>query len=163
MSIRDLGDGYQLDDDRDRVDVAAVHHYLSTQSYWAEGIALDRVDVGVRESHRVIGLYHHGAQVGYCRTVFSDGSGIAYLADVYVLDAHRGRGLGIELVREAVVNGPPVRRWLLHTKDAHGLYAKFGFGPPSERLMELDMRDIIDPLAEAATAVEELELELGVD
>lgn len=116
----------------------------------------------MRDSHRVVGLYCGGAQVGYCRTV-SDGSNLAYLADVYVLAEHRGRGLGIELVREAVVNGPRVRRWLLHTKDAHGLYAKFGFGPPSERVMELDMRDLIDPDADVEAAVEELELglELG--
>jgi GNAT superfamily N-acetyltransferase len=159
MAQRDLGDGYQLDDDRSRVDTAAVHRYLAAESYWAKGIALERVELGVRESFRVIGLYHHGAQVGYCRTVFADGSGVAYLADLYVLDAHRGLGLGVELVREAVVNGPPVRRWLLHTADAHGLYAKFGFGPPSERLMELDMRVLVDPLHEAL----EPELELGVE
>lgn len=163
MPIRDLGDGYQVDDDRDRVDVAAVHRYLSERSYWAPGIALESVDQNVRESYRVVGLYHRGAQVGFCRTVFADAGGVAYLADVYVLDEHRGRGLGVELVREAVVNGPPVRRWLLHTKDAHGLYAKFGFGPPSERVMELDMRDLVDPDGGGTAAVEELELELGVD
>jgi GNAT superfamily N-acetyltransferase len=68
--------------------------------------------------------------------VLSDGR-IAYLADVYVLAEHRGRGLGVELVREAVDDGPQRDlRWLLHTKDAHGLYAKFGFGPPSDRLLE---------------------------
>jgi GNAT superfamily N-acetyltransferase len=155
----DLGDGYQLDDDRDRVDVDAVHRYLSTQSYWAAGRPYELVAQQMRDSHRILGLYHHGAQVGYCRTV-SDASNVAYLADVYVLDEHRGRGLGVELVREAIVNGPPVRRWLLHTADAHGLYAKFGFGPPSERVMELDMRNLVDPLGETAA---EPELELGVE
>jgi GNAT superfamily N-acetyltransferase len=158
---RDLGDGYVLDDDRDRVDVIAVHAYLSGVSYWAAGRALEVVGQQLRDSFRVVGLYHHGAQVGYCRTL-SDASNVAYLADVYVLDAHRGRGLGVELVREAVLNGPPVRRWLLHTKDAHGLYAKFGFAPPSDRVMELDMHDRIDPLGEAVSEPE-LELELGVD
>jgi GNAT superfamily N-acetyltransferase len=160
MPARDLGDGYQLDDDRDRVDVVAVHRYLAFESYWAEGRAVEVVDQQLRDSFRVVGLYHGGAQVGYSRTV-SDGSNLAYLADVYVLPAHRGRGLGVELVREAVVNGPPVRRWLLHTKDAHALYARFGFGPPSERVMELDMRDLIDPDADTEAGVEELELELG--
>jgi GNAT superfamily N-acetyltransferase len=62
---------------------------------------------------------------------------IAYLADVYVLPEFRGRGLGVELVRETVEQGPFARvRWLLHTRDAHDLYAKFGFGPPGERLLE---------------------------
>ena len=147
MAQRDLGDGYQLDDTRDRVDLRAVHDYLATQSYWAAGRPYDVVEQQMRDSFRVLGLYRGDAQVGYCRTV-SDGSNLAYLADVYVLTAHRGRGLGVELVREAIVNGPPVRRWLLHTKDAHSLYAKFGFGPPSDRLMELDMRDLVDPLGE---------------
>ena len=60
-----------------------------------------------------------------------------YLADVYVLPTHRGRGLGIELVREMVEQGPySDRAWLLHTGDAHGLYEKFGFAAPDERLME---------------------------
>jgi GNAT superfamily N-acetyltransferase len=59
-----------------------------------------------------------------------------YLADVYVLEECRGRGLGVELVREIVDNGPNAdRRWVLHTRDAHALYERFGFGP-SERLME---------------------------
>jgi GNAT superfamily N-acetyltransferase len=61
----------------------------------------------------------------------------AYLADVYVLDEHRGRGLGLELVREMIDNGPYAgRTWLLHTRDMHRLYAKLGFGTPGERLME---------------------------
>jgi GNAT superfamily N-acetyltransferase len=68
--------------------------------------------------------------------VVSDGR-IAYLADVYVLREHRGRGLGAELVRASVDEGPQRdQRWLLHTRDAHGLYERFGFGPPSERVLE---------------------------
>jgi GNAT superfamily N-acetyltransferase len=144
---RDLGDGYELDTDRERVDVEAVHRDHSVDSYWAAGRSHETVAQLVRDSHGVVGLYHHGAQVGFCRTV-SDGAIVAYLADVYVLDEHRGRGLGVALVREAVVHGPPVRRWLLHTNDAHALYAKFGFGPPSHRVMELDMRALRDPLGE---------------
>jgi GNAT superfamily N-acetyltransferase len=159
MPPRDLGDGYQLDDARDRIDLPAVHDYLANRSYWAAGRPFEVVDQQLRDAFRVIGLYHRGAQVGYCRTI-SDASNFAYLADVYVLDEHRGRGLGTELVREAVINGPPVRRWMLHTADAHGLYAKFGFGPPSERAMELDMRDAVDPLADASL---EPELELEVE
>jgi ribosomal protein S18 acetylase RimI-like enzyme len=158
MASRDLGEGYQLDDDRTRIDLAAVHDYLATQSYWAADRPLEVVEQQMRDSFRLVGLYHRGAQVGYCRIV-SDGSNIGYIADVYVLPEHRGRGLGVELVREAVINGPRVRRWLLHTKDAQGLYAKFGFGAPSQRLMEVRVDDLVDPLHEAL----EPELELGVD
>lgn len=162
MAARDLGDGYELDDDRDRIDLRAVHAYLAHDSYWAAGRPFEVVDQQMRDSFRVVGLYRGAAQVGYCRVV-SDASNLAYLADVYVLPDHRGRGLGVELVREAIVNGPPVRRWLLHTRDAQALYAKFGFGPASERVMELDMRDLVDPGVAAGEVAEELDLELGVD
>jgi GNAT superfamily N-acetyltransferase len=85
---------------------------------------------------RVVGLYHGGRQVGFARAV-SDGSVVSHLADVYVLPEHRGGGLGVELVREMIEHGPLAdRRWLLHTSDAHGLYRRFGFGPPTERLVE---------------------------
>jgi GNAT superfamily N-acetyltransferase len=132
---RDLGGGYELDDDRDRVDVDAVHAYVS-QAYWATGRPRAEVERLVREAQRVVGLYKDGAQVGFCRAA-SDGMSFAYLADVYVLEEHRGRGLGLELVREMVENGPYAgTRWLLHTRDMHRLYAKLGFGEPSERLME---------------------------
>jgi GNAT superfamily N-acetyltransferase len=82
--------------------------------------------------------------VGFTRTTLVAGMPVAYLYDVYVLDQHRGRGLGAELVRETVERGPfAEHRWLLDTRDAFELYAKFGFGPPSERLMERprQMRD----------------------
>ena len=133
---RDLGDGYELDDDRERVDVDAVHAYLSGVSYWAAGRPRSVVEQLVRDARRVVGLYKDGAQVGFCRAA-TDGASFMYLADVYVLDEHRGRGLGLELVREMVDNSPDAdRRWLLHTRDMHRLYEKLGFGPPSERLME---------------------------
>jgi GNAT superfamily N-acetyltransferase len=133
---RALGGGYELDDDPSRIDLDAVHSYLTT-SYWAEGRSRDEVERLVREAHRVVGLYHETfSQVGFCRAV-SDGASVTYLADVYVLPEHRGRGLGVELVREMIDNGPyAARRWLLHTRDAHELYRRFGFGPPGERLME---------------------------
>jgi GNAT superfamily N-acetyltransferase len=90
----------------------------------------------VRDASRVVGLYKDGDQIGFCRA-YSDGASFAYLADVYVLDDHRGRGLGLELVREMVENGPYADRgWILHTRDMHRLYEKLGFGPPSERVME---------------------------
>ena len=133
---RDLGDGYELDDDPSRIDVTAVHRYLANESYWAKGRPYTTVERIVREADRVVGLYKDGAQVGYCRAA-TDGVSFVYLADVYVLEEHRGRGLGVELVREMVENGPYAGvKWLLHTTNAHTLYERFGFGVPSEKMME---------------------------
>jgi GNAT superfamily N-acetyltransferase len=133
---RDLGDGYELDDDRGRLDREAVHEYLGNESYWAEGRTRARQDELIDASDHIVGLYKARVQVGFARAVDCDAAGFVYLADVYVLDAHRGRGLGVELVREIVENGPyPDRRWVLHTRDAHALYETVGFGP-NVRLME---------------------------
>jgi GNAT superfamily N-acetyltransferase len=133
---RDLGDGFELDDDRTRIDRAAVHAYLGGESYWAEGRTRERQDELIDASDRVVGLYRGRRQVGFARAVDCDAAGFVYLADVYVLDDHRGRGFGVELVREIVEHGPfAERRWILHTRDAHALYEKLGFGP-NERLME---------------------------
>jgi GNAT superfamily N-acetyltransferase len=133
---RDLGDGYELDDDRARLDREAVHAYLGGVSYWAKGRTRERQDALIDASQHVVGLYREGRQVGFARAVDCAGAGFVYLADVYVLDDHRGRGLGVELVREIVENGPYAGcRWVLHTRDAHALYAKLGF-EPNERLME---------------------------
>ena len=132
---RDLGDGYELDDDPTRIDREATHRYL-TQSYWASGRARDVQDALIEGAARVVGLYHDGEQVGFSRTL-SDGYSQSYLADVYVLDEHRGRGLGIELVRFTVDEGPLAKtKWFLHTRDAHDLYRKFGFVDPDERALE---------------------------
>ena len=133
---RSLGAGLELDDDTGRIDVDAVHDYLANQSYWAKGRPHDVVERLVGEAERVVGLYDDGRQVGFARA-FTDGVALVYLADVYVLPKYRGRGLGVELIREMVENGPYAElRWILHTRDAHGLYRKVGFGGPSERVME---------------------------
>lgn len=133
---RELADGYELDDDRGRLDRAAIHAYLGGVSYWAKGRTRGRQDELIDASDHVVGLYKEGAQVGFGRAVDCDAAGLVYLADVYVLDEHRGRGLGLELAREIVENGPFAdRRWVLHTRDAHALYAKLGFAP-HERLMQ---------------------------
>jgi GNAT superfamily N-acetyltransferase len=133
---RALPGGYELDDDRARVDLDAVHRYLSEESYWATGRSRETVARLVAEAARVVGVYHDGEQVGFARAV-SDGVAVAYLADVYVLPEHQGRGLGKELVAEMVERGPYAGvRWLLHTRDAQTLYEQFGFGAPGERLME---------------------------
>jgi ribosomal protein S18 acetylase RimI-like enzyme len=134
---RELPGGFELDDDRARVDRAEVHRFLAEESYWAAGRPRDVSDRLVDGASRVVGLYDaDGRQVGFSRTV-SDGVGFAYLADVYVLPELRGRGLGLELVRESVERGPFAHcRWLLHTTDAQGLYAKLGFGPPDPTLVQ---------------------------
>jgi GNAT superfamily N-acetyltransferase len=132
---RPLENGYELDDDRARLDREAIHAFL-TASYWAEGRTRERQDELIDASGHVVGLYRDGDQVGFARAVDCDAAGFVYLADVYVLDEHRGRGLGVELVREIIEHGPYAgRRWVLHTRDAHALYEKFGFAP-QERLMQ---------------------------
>jgi GNAT superfamily N-acetyltransferase len=134
---RELREGYELDDDPDRIDIDAVHAFISGESYWGQGRPRTTVERVVGNADRVVGLYKDGVQIGFCRAVIDDGARVAYLADVYVLGEHRGRGLGLELVREMVDNGPFAEHtWLLHTRDMHPLYAKVGFGPPGERLME---------------------------
>jgi GNAT superfamily N-acetyltransferase len=137
---RELPGGYELDDDRGRIDVDAVHAVL-TESYWAIGRSLDTVRHLVTNAARVVGLYLEGRQVGFCR-VESDGATYAFLFDVYVVAEHQGRGLGVELVREAVDLGPHASlRWFLKTRDAHGMYERFGFGPPdADRTMERPAR-----------------------
>jgi GNAT superfamily N-acetyltransferase len=133
---RDLGDGYELDDAKERIDLEEVHRYLADMSYWAKGRSRETQDRLVRDATRVVGLYKDGRQVGFCRAA-SDGTSFVYLADVYVLDEHRGRGLGEELVREMVEHGPLAQlRWILHTTDMHPLYRKVGFGSPDYKLME---------------------------
>jgi len=137
---RKLADGYELDDDRDRIDRSAVHAFLSRDAYWALGRPREVVDDLVARAARVVGLYRDGEQVGFARTL-SDGHVQSYLADVYVLSEHRGRGLGEELVRFTVEEGPFAgTTWLLHTTDAHDLYRKLGFVEPSAKVLERDGR-----------------------
>jgi GNAT superfamily N-acetyltransferase len=133
---RDLGDGFDLDDDPARVDVESVHRFLAAHTYWALGRTREQMDRLIAASQRLVGLYHEGRQVGFSRTVRCDGAGLTYLADVYVLPELRGRGLGLELVRFSVDQGPfASSRWLLHTDDAHRLYERFGFAA-SARVLE---------------------------
>ncbi|MGH2630143.1 MAG: GNAT family N-acetyltransferase [Actinomycetota bacterium] len=126
---RELEGGYELDDHAGRVDLDVVHAFL-TDSYWAEGRTRATVERLVGRAARVIGLYRDVEMVGFCR-VESDEVTYALLLDVFVLPEHRGRGLGVELVREAAELGPHADLpWQLGTRDAHGLYERFGFGPP---------------------------------
>jgi GNAT superfamily N-acetyltransferase len=133
---RALPDGYELDDDPDRIQVDAVYAFLSREADWAAGRPRALIERLVRDATRVAGLYLDGQQVGFARIV-SDDASFAYLADVYVLGEHRGRGLGEALVRFAVDEAPLApRRWLLHTSTAAWLYERLGFGEPGPTLME---------------------------
>jgi GNAT superfamily N-acetyltransferase len=139
---RSLAGGFELDDDPERIDLDAVHAFISERSYWGRGRTRELQEVAIRGSARVVGLYLGAQQVGFARAV-CDGATVGYLADVYVIDAYRGRGLGLELVREVIDRGPGAEvRWLLHTADAQGLYEKLGFseGPSLYSLMERGRR-----------------------
>ncbi|MCW3473625.1 GNAT family N-acetyltransferase [Limobrevibacterium gyesilva] len=125
-----LPGGYVVSDDPARLDIDVIHRYLSEDSYWARG--RERAVTERSLAHSLcFGLYApDGSQAGFARIV-SDLTTSAHLADVFVLPAHRGRGLGKALVA-AVLAHPElqtVRRWTLTTSDAHGLYAAFGFTP----------------------------------
>jgi GNAT superfamily N-acetyltransferase len=125
---------YTISSDPERLDLDVVHGFL-TRSYWATGRSRERVAASIAAS-LPFGLYDRRAQVGFARVV-TDTIVIAFLADVFVLEAHRGRGLGAWLV-ETVMGWPElatVRRWLLGTRDAHELYRRFGFSEPTPGLL----------------------------
>jgi GNAT superfamily N-acetyltransferase len=128
---------FTISTDPARLDVAVIHGFLSG-SYWAGGIPLEAVKRSIEHS-LPFGLYHGRRQIGFARWI-TDHATFAYLGDVFVLESYRGQGLGSWLM-EAVVSHPAVqgqRRWVLLTRDAHGLYARYGFAPlaAAERYME---------------------------
>jgi GNAT superfamily N-acetyltransferase len=133
---RELGEGIELDDDKARIDRAEVHRWLSEVSYWATGRPRETQDRLIDEAARVVGLYDGERQIGFCRAA-TDGVSFVYLADVYVLEEYRGRGLGEALVREMVERSDMTHlKWLLHTSDMHPLYRKLGFDVPNVKVME---------------------------
>lgn len=124
--MADLDPGYELTLDPERFDVAAAHAYL-TRSYWSPGIDLETVERALRGS-LVVAILYNEAQVAMARVV-TDRATFAYLADVYVLEEHRGKGLSHAML-SALHEHPDLqglRRWLLFTEDAHGLYEKHGW------------------------------------
>jgi GNAT superfamily N-acetyltransferase len=117
---------YEISTDPAHIDAALVHEFL-TNSYWAKGIPLKTIQRSI-ENSVAFGVYHGQQQVGFAR-IISDLATFAYLADVFILPSHRGRGLS-QWLMECIVSHPDLqglRRWMLATQDAHGLYAKFGF------------------------------------
>ena len=127
-----------------RLDLDVIHGFL-THSYWANGIPRGIVARSIEHS-LCFGVYDSsGAQVGFARVV-SDFATVAYVGDVFVLESHRGRGLA-KWMMECIVQHPALqgfRRWILLTRDAHGLYSQFGFTPVKrpERYMELHRPDV---------------------
>lgn len=134
---------FAISTDRGRLDREAIHAFLSN-SYWARGIPREVLDRSI-ENALCFGIYEGQKLVGFAR-VITDFSTFAYLADVFVLESHRGRGLSKWLME--VVMGHPelqgLRRWTLATRDAHGLYEQFGFRKLTnpDRLMEIVDMDI---------------------
>lgn len=117
---------YLISTDASRLDLEAVHGFLEG-SYWAVGVPFEIVERSV-ENSLVFGMYRSEEQIGFAR-VTTDRATFAYLADVFVLEGHRGRGLGGWLV-ETVLSHPDLRglrRWMLATRDAHELYRRHGF------------------------------------
>jgi GNAT superfamily N-acetyltransferase len=129
---------YSISTDPRRLDVNAIHAFLS-RSFWAEGIPRALVETSIANSLS-FGLFDDGAQVGFARVV-TDRATYAYLCDVYVLESHRGRGLGKWLI-EAVMAHPDlqnVRRFQLVTRDAHRLYAPHGFTAPADPEWQMEI------------------------
>ena len=118
---------YTISTDPQRLDVELIHRYLSTATYWATGRPREIVQRSLEHS-LCFGLYHDDEQVGFAR-VITDYATFAWVADVFVLEAYRGQGLGTWLT-EVIISHPELqgfRRWALATKDAQDLYRKFGF------------------------------------
>ncbi|HEU4889482.1 MAG TPA: GNAT family N-acetyltransferase [Thermoanaerobaculia bacterium] len=118
----------EISDDRSRMDVEVIHTFLSQESYWAKNVPREVVERALEHS-LCVGAFDDGVQVGFARAI-TDYATFAYIADVFVLPSHRGHGISKQIM-DAVVNHPRLRglrRWHLVTRDAHGLYAQFGFG-----------------------------------
>lgn len=127
---------YELDDDPTRVQRDVIWGWLSTEAYWGRWRSRAELDAQLDSAWRIVGAYDaSGTLVGFARAV-SDGVGFAYLADVFVLAEHQAKGLGTRLL-DLMIEGGPGRefRWTLFTRDAHELYARFGFAEPDETAM----------------------------
>ena len=132
-------DDFIITTDKSKMDIVAIHDFLSKYSGWSDNIPFERVKTSIDHSLN-FGLFHNGRQIGFAR-VISDFSTIAYLGDIYVLDEYRGRGLSKKLM-DTVITHPNLqglRRWILLTSTADWLYEKYGFTklPKPEIYMEL--------------------------
>ncbi len=130
---------YLFSTDKSKLQIGMIHTYLSEESYWAKNIPLTVVQDSIKGS-LCFGIYTDGRQLGYAR-VITDLASFGYLADVFILKEYRGKGLSKELMTFIMDYAPfkKLRRFMLATKDARGLYEQFGFKPLSEpnRFMEI--------------------------
>jgi len=120
---------FYISTDQELLDIDLIHRYLSEEAYWSKGIPKEVVKESIRNSLN-FGLYDQGGQVGYAR-VISDYATIAYLGDVFILPDYQGKGLSKKLMQEVMFHPKlqGLRRWILLTRDAHGLYEQFGWKP----------------------------------
>jgi GNAT superfamily N-acetyltransferase len=132
-------DDYTITTDKNKLDIIAIHDFLSNHSHWSRNIPIETVKTSIDNSLN-FGLFHFQKQIGYAK-IISDYSTIAYLGDVYVLPDYRGNGLSKWLMQQVMShpNLQGLRRWILLTVDAHGLYKQYGWEEPKnpERYMEL--------------------------
>jgi GNAT superfamily N-acetyltransferase len=131
--------GFTISTDNTKLNFDTIYQYLNDESYWAKGIAAEKLRKAINNS-LCFGVYLHHEQVGFARVV-TDKATFAYICDVFILSAHRGQGLSKWLI-QSITQHPDLsglRRWSLATLDAHGLYAQFGFKPLSraDRWMEI--------------------------
>jgi GNAT superfamily N-acetyltransferase len=128
--------GYELDDARERLDMDQISEWIRN-AYWALTRMHEQVLCSWSGSAVPFGLYAPSGEMAGCARVISDFVTTAYIADVFIDTAHRGQKLGVWMM-ESIISHPDLNtvRWLLHTRDAHGLYRKVGFDGPNERLME---------------------------
>lgn len=130
---------YLFSTDKTKLQVNVIHDYLSKESYWAQNMPLDLIKESIEGSF-CFGVYFNDKQIGYAR-VISDGATFGYLADVFILEEHRGKGLSKELMRfiMAYPAFKKLRRFMLATRDAQGLYKQFGFNALAkpETIMEI--------------------------
>jgi len=129
--------GYDISTNADRLDRDVIWHYLSTEAYWGRARTREIVETQIDRAWRLVGAYETatGAMVGFARAL-SDGLSLAYLADVFVLPEHQGRGIATAMLDELIERGPGAHlRWTLFTSDAHELYRKFGFVEPDRAAM----------------------------
>ena len=138
MIIKEFAkEGYLISSDPNKLQMDVIHKFL-TNSYWAKGISLETVIKSVKNSY-CFGVYKDNTQIGFARLI-TDYSTFAFLADVFIIEQHRGKGLSKWLMK-IIMDLPELqglRTWMLKTKDAHGLYEQFGFAKPKfpGRVME---------------------------